>query len=117
MNNCYNPNSMNPMGNFLPFDPRDRKSACKPTTFSSVNETIKYNFNTQPVTSSYPDITGFAHYLFANPARCRETGYQCQLNVDNTFNIDRLAYYKNESVYQNIDNNPKNKNEFKIGMY
>ncbi len=116
MEKCYNPNLFNPMGNFLPFDPRIRKQACYATTFTEVNETVKYNFNTQPVTTSYPDISGFAHYLFSNPARCRETGYQCVLNADNTFNIDRLAYYKNEPVYQNIDNNPKNKNEFKIGM-
>jgi hypothetical protein len=116
MSQCYNPNSINPMGNFLPFDPRNRQASCYSATYKSV-DTLKYNFNTQPVTESYPDISGFAHFLFANPARCRETGYQCQLNADQTFNIDRLAYYKSEPFYQTINNNPINKNEFKIGFY
>ena len=77
-NDCYQPNVNNPMGNFLPFDNRKRPEVCdvpisehhdylmpKNETF---NETFKLNFNPNAVTTSYPDISGLAHYLFKDPA-------------------------------------------------
>ena len=123
MNNCYNPNINNPMGNFMPFDERDRMAVCKVPYKENLNnllkpsdlvdDTFKLNFNTNPVTTSYPDITGFANYLFPDPARCRSTGYLCRTNAGKTFNLDRLGYTPNEKYYQLINNNKTNK--FDIG--
>lgn len=134
--NCYKPTRNNPMGNHLPFSSPTKEKTCD-TQFSenlnllysnymnknntneqmNFDETFKYNFNTNPVTTSYPDSIELAKYLFADPARCRNTGYLCKINADSTLNLDRLAYYPNEQYYQNISPNPVPKDEFKIGMY
>jgi hypothetical protein len=98
---CVN-TTTNPMGNFLPFDDRKREPACR----DNIKPTI--HFYTMPVTTSAPDSVGFAHYLFPNSARCRETGYLCQTNADTTYNLDRLAYYPGDAYYQKI-NNPTSK--------
>ncbi len=123
MANCYKPNINNPMGNFLPFDDRTREPVCN-VLFKEhldnllksgevVDDTLQYKFNPQPVTSSYPDTTGFAKFLFPDPARCRETGYLCKTNAASTLNLNRIVYYHN---YQEINRPPfKNVNEFKIG--
>jgi hypothetical protein len=119
--NCYKPNIYNPMGNFLPFDKRDRLPVCnvpitehhqfltpKGETFS---DTFKLNFNPNPVTTSYPDITELAKYLFKDPAKCRDTGYLCRTNADQTRNLDRMGFNYpgvNEKVYQEINNNNNN---------
>ncbi len=120
-NNCYKPNINNPMGNFLPFDNRTRQAVCNNTIKENidnlvsnvVDDSYKYNFNTQPVTNAYPDTTAFAKFLFPDPARCRDTGYMCRTNADSTLNLDRLAYFPNDKYFQEINNNGKN--EFKIG--
>lgn len=124
-NNCIKPNVNNPMGNFLPFDPRDRMAVCNVgqkehlnnllKSSDLVDETFKLNFNPNPVTTSYPDITGFAKYLFPDPARCRSTGYLCKTNADTTFNLDRLGYDPNDKQYQMIDTSKAYMNSFKIG--
>ena len=117
-NNCYKPSINNPMGNFLPFDNRDRSAVCdvpinehhnylmpKNETFSG---TFKLNFNPNAVTTSYPDISGFAHFLFKDPARCRDTGYLCRTNADQTMNLDRIGYNNpNDKYYQQINSNSK----------
>jgi hypothetical protein len=101
---------MNPMGNFLPFDSRTRESACPVTNTTNLlpkneiaDDTYKHIFVTQPVTTSYPDSTGFAKFLFKDPSECRDTGYLCRSNVDQTLNIDRLVYYPKETFYQSVD--------------
>ena len=85
----------NPMNNFLPFDSRDKKTV--------VNTIVKSNPNDRtyqmPVTTSYPDTTAFAKFLFPNTSACRDTGYLCISNADSTVNTDRLAYYPTESQY------------------
>lgn len=113
--NCYKPNLYNPMGNFLPFDKRDRPAVCN-VSISEHNsyltpknepfdDTFKLNFNPNPVTTSYPDITGLANYLFKDPARCRDTGYLCVTNADQTRNVDRMGYNPKDKYYQEINNN------------
>jgi hypothetical protein len=84
---------------------------------SNYDETFKHNFYTNPVTTSYPDSISLAKYLFADPARCRNTGYMCKINADSTLNLDRLAYYPREQYFQEINNvqDEQNKNIFKIG--
>ncbi len=125
--NCYKPTINNPMGNHLPFSSPTKEKTCD-TPFSenlnllhqnlsNYDETFKHNFYTNPVTTSYPDSVSLAKYLFADPARCRNTGYMCKINADSTLNLDRLAYYPNEQYYQTISPNPVPKDEFKIGMY
>ena len=126
-NSCYNPNINNPMGNFLPFDRRDREPVCNVSNKEHldnllkygdvVDDSFKYNFNPQPVTTSYPDTTAFAKLLFPDPSRCRDTGYLCKTNVDKTKNLDRynLNYYPGDKYYQMIDNSKANENVFKIG--
>ncbi len=124
-NNCYKPNINNPMGNFMPFDNRLRGSVCDTNNKETldnlvsniVDDSYKYNFNSQPVTNAYPDTTAFAKFLFPDPARCRDTGYLCKTNSDSTLNLDRLAYFSNEKYFQEINNNQdnENKNKFKIG--
>jgi hypothetical protein len=113
---CYKPNKNNPMGNFLPFDDRTRPEVCN----VPVDEHFKYlkgdkfdnafrlNFNPNAVTTSYPDITGFANYLFKDPARCRDTGYLCVTNADETRNLDRMGFSPNEKYYQEINNKATN---------
>ncbi len=110
MSNCYKPSLMNPMGNFLPFDNRTRSAACDTNVNSNLlpkneiaDDSFKYNFVTQPVTTSHPDTTGFAKFLFKDASECRDTGYLCRSNVDQTLNIDRLVYYPKENYYQTID--------------
>ncbi len=112
--NCYKPNIYNPMGNFLPFDKRDRQAVCDVPISEHHNyltpkreafdDTFKLNFNPNPVTTSYPDITGLAHYLFKDPSRCRDTGYLCVSNADQTRNLDRMGYNPNDKYYQEINN-------------
>jgi hypothetical protein len=122
--NCYKPNIYNPMGNFLPFDDRNRSAVCnismnehynylmqKNETFDS---TFRLNFNPNAVTTSYPDITGFAKYLFKDPARCRDTGYLCRTDADQTKNVDRMGFNPNDKYYQEINYNSKG-NKFNIG--
>ncbi len=99
MDNCYNVNKYNPMCNFLPFDDRTRQSAC-------VETNNKLIFYTNPVTTSYPDTTAFAKFLFPDPAKCRDTGYLCKSNADSTLNLDRTIYVSNkfsEGYYMNIN--------------
>jgi hypothetical protein len=97
LSECYSSKS-NPMGNFLPFDDRNRLLGC--------NNNIKYTENNilykMPVTSSIPDTVEFAKFLFPNPARCRETGYLCVVNADSTYNLDRISYYSKDQNYQTI---------------
>ena len=100
MSNCYT-NNYNPMGNFLPFDDRTRLEACTTSTTNNMR------FYTNPVTTSYPDTSGFAKFLFPNPAKCRDTGYLCKTNADSTLNLDRTIYVSNkfsEGYYMNINN-------------
>jgi hypothetical protein len=107
-NNCYIPNSQNPMGNFLPFDKRDRSAVCETSTekkfklLDANNDTFRNIFYTNPVTESYPDTTGLAKFLFSNPSQCRDTGYLCRTNVDQTLNLNRLEFYPLEQNYQQI---------------
>lgn len=113
---CYKPNENNPMGNFLPFDPRDKQPVCT----VSVNEHLKYlntdntdnafrlNFNPNAVTTSYPDISGLAHFLFKAPARCRDTGYLCVTNADQTRNLDRMGFSPDDKYYQEINSKATN---------
>ena len=119
MNNncCYMPNRNNPMGNFLPFDNRDRPAVCDIpmtehysylTKNNNFDNTFRLNFNPNAVTTAYPDITGLANYLFKDPARCRSTGYLCRTNADQTRNIDRTymnGYNPKDINYQEINNN------------
>lgn len=119
-NNCYKPSIYNPMGNFLPFDDRKREAVCDIPIKEHYNlliskgetydNTFRLNFNPNAVTTSYPDITGFAKYLFNDPARCRDTGYLCRTNADQTRNLDRMGYNYpgvNDKIYQEINNNKK----------
>ena len=117
--NCYKPNLFNPMGNFLPFDKRDRTAVCNVSVAEHnsfltqkgehFDDTFKLNFNPNPVTTSYPDSTGFAHYLFKEPSRCRDTGYLCVSNATQTKNLDRMGYlgFKDKS-YQEINTSSAN---------
>lgn len=98
--NCNKPTQYNPMGNFLPFDRGDKQPTCRENL---ENTTGIYNMYTMPVTTSTQNSISFANYLFPNPARCRETGYMCVVNADCTKNLDRLAYYKDETVFQIIN--------------
>lgn len=132
-NNCYQPNIYNPMGNFLPFDKRDRPAVCNipvsehqkyllpnNETFS---DTFKLNFNPNPVTTSYPDTMELAKLLFKDPAKCRDTGYLCRTNADQTRNLDRMGFNNpnfnkigvNEKVYQEINNNNKSDTIYYLG--
>jgi hypothetical protein len=108
------------MGNFLPFDDRKREAVCDTPMNEHYNlllskgetydNTFRLNFNPNAVTTSYPDITGFAKYLFNDPARCRDTGYLCRTNADQTRNLDRMGYNYpgvNDKIYQEINNNKK----------
>jgi hypothetical protein len=125
LSECYAPNIMNPMMNFLPFDNRTRNKACTVEKLDNSNSMIVNGNNnntttsnittdnnifniprayTMPVTSSMNDTMGLAKFLYPNPARCRETGYMCKTNADMTYNLDRLAYYPNDSYYQTITN-------------
>jgi len=117
-NNCYQPNIYNPMGNFLPFDNRDRQAVCNvpisehhqylTPNNETFNDTFKLNFNPNPVTTSYPDITELAKYLFKDPAKCRDTGYLCRTNADQTRNLDRMGFNNPyDKIYQEINNNYK----------
>ena len=94
---CYSSKS-NPMGNFLPFDERNRLLGC--------NNNIKYTENNilyrLPVTTSIPDTVEFAKFLFPNPARCRETGYLCIVNAYSTYNLYRISYYSKDQMYQTV---------------
>ncbi len=124
-NNCYIPTRENPMGNFLPFDKRDRPAVCD----VSMNEHYKYlgehnnfdntfrlNFNPNAVTTSYPDTTGLANFLFSNPARCRDTGYLCRTNAGETRNLDRMGFNSRDKYYQEINNtNTNTSNIYYIG--
>ena len=109
---CYKPNNNNPMGNFLIFDDRKRPPVCNVPASEHIkllnpdnfDNTFRLNFNPNAVTTSYPDISGFAKYLFNDPAKCRDTGYLCRTNADQTRNIDRMGYNSNEKYYQEIDN-------------
>ena len=77
----------------------------------SFSDTFKLNFNPNPVTTSYPDITELAKYLFKDPARWRDTGYLCRTNADQTRNLDRLGCNNpNDKIYQEINSNNKDKN-------
>ncbi len=127
--NCYKPNISNPMGNFLPFDKRDRASVCNvpasehqqylTSNRESFDGTFRLNFNPNAVTTSYPDITGFANYLFKDPARCRDTGYLCRTNADQTRNLDRMGFNYpgvNDKIYQEINtNNTPTNNIYYLG--
>jgi hypothetical protein len=108
LSECYKSTPNNIMMNFMPFDDRLRGPACKEKI---ENNTGIKNIYTMPVTTSIPDTMEFARFLFPNPARCRETGYLCVTNADSTLSLDRLAYYKDESNYQTVNNkfspNPK----------
>ena len=116
-NNCYKPSIYNPIGNFLPFDDRKRPAVCDVSEEEHNNYlmhkgenfdgTFRLNFNPNAVTTSYPDITGFAKYLFNDPARCRDNGYLCRTNVDQTRNLDRIGFNPNDKFYQGINNKPK----------
>ena len=90
----------NPVNNFLPFDSRD-KVVNKTTVDKSTVVNTNPNDRTyqMPVTTSYPDTTAFAKFLFPNTSACRDTGYLCVSNADATVNTDRLAYYPTESQY------------------
>ena len=120
-NNCYKPSIYNPMGNFLPFDDRKREAVCDvPINYhhslliskgETYDNTFRLNFNPNAVTTSYPDISGFAKYLFNDPAKCRDTGYLCRTNADQTRNLDRMGYNYpgvNDKIYQEIDNKKSN---------
>lgn len=116
-NNCYKPSIANPMGNFLPFDNRDRSAVCdvpinehydyllQNKKGETYDNTFRLNFNPNAVTTSYPDISGFASYLFNNTAKCRDTGYLCKTNADQTKNLDRIGYNFSDKYYQEINNN------------
>lgn len=122
LSECYAPSIVNPMMNFMPFDSRTREKACDIKTSTSMvidgnnnnNTTTSATTNnnifniprayTMPVTSSMNDSMAFANFLFPNPARCRETGYLCKTNADMTHNLDRFAYYPNDTFYQTITN-------------
>jgi hypothetical protein len=118
------PNKHNPMGNFLPFDNRDRPAVCDtPMTehYKYLNKndnfdnTFRLNFNPNAVTTSYPDTTGLAHFLFSNPARCRDTGYLCRTDAGETRNLDRMGFNPQDKYYQEINNNYNKSNIYYIG--
>jgi hypothetical protein len=118
---CYKTNNFNPMGNFLPFDSRTRAQNCEVSSeqdkiYKLENQFSKL-FYSMPVTTSYPDTSGFAKYLFPDPARCRDTGYLCMTNADSTINIDRMGIYNNEIVYQPINQNYVRDKEMLISSY
>ncbi len=123
--NCYQPNINNPMGNFMPFDKRDRPAVCDIPALQhqqyltpkgeEFSDTFKLNFNPNPVTTSYPDISALAKFLFKNPAECRETGYLCRTNAGETRNLDRMGFNSNEKVYQEINNNYKSDTIYYMG--
>ncbi len=123
---CYKSTVFNPMGNFLPFDNRMREQACKDTIEKeknligsnyNIDETFPKIFYTMPVTTSYPDTTGFAKFLFPDPARCRDTGYLCMSNADSTINIDRMGIYAGEKNYQEINQNYVPSKDLHISSY
>ena len=126
-NCCYNPNKNNPMGNFLPFDNRKRPEVCDVPIEEhykflekkeNYDNTFRLNFNPNAVTSSYPDTIGLAKFLFNDPAKCRNTGYLCRTNADQTRNLDRMTigYNPNDKYYQEINNNScNNTNIYYIG--
>ena len=125
MNNncCYMPNKNNPMGNFLPFDKRDRPAVCDIpmtehysylTKNNNFDNTFRLNFNPNAVTTSYPDTIGLAHFLFSNPARCRDTGYLCRTNADETRNLDRMGFNSKDKYYQEINYNNTGMNSSNI---
>ena len=116
MNNncCYYPNKNNPMGNFLPFDNRDKPPVCNVPIEEhykflekkeNYDNTFRLNFNPNAVTTSYPDTVGLAKFLFNDPAKCRDTGYLCRTNADQTRNLDRMTigYNPNDKYYQEIN--------------
>ena len=100
MNNCTKNTIYNPQSNFMPFDSRTKQPACRENI---ENTTGIQNIYTMPVTTSAADTIGFANFLFPNPARCRETGYMCVVNVDSTYNLERLAYYPGDTYFQSIN--------------
>jgi hypothetical protein len=68
-----------------------------------------------PVTTSYPDTTGFAHYLYPNPSQCRDTGYLCKTNSDNLINLDRMGY--TPIKYMEINQKHQPSKDFTISSY
>ena len=111
LSECYKSNPNNPMMNFLPFDNRNRQSACLEKVEN--NNGIQ-GIYTMPVTTNVPDTIEFAKLLFPNPAKCRETGYLCYSTADNTMSLDRLAYYKDEKYFQTINSSAKSDPKFSI---
>jgi len=117
------PNRNNPMGNFLPFDNRDRPAVCDiPMTehykylnrCDNFDNTFRLNFNPNAVTTSYPDTTGLAKFLFSNPAMCRDTGYLCRTNADETRNLDRMGFNPKDKYFQEINYNNTGNNSTNI---
>ncbi len=119
------PNINNPMGNFLPFDERNRPAVCDipisehhsylMSNKETFDGTFRLNFNPNAVTTSYPDISGLANYLFNDPAKCRNTGYLCRTNADQTMNLDRMGYNPNDKYYQEINSNYSKNNIYYLG--
>ena len=109
LSECYNSTPSNPMMNFMPFDNRMRNPAC---VEKIENNTGIKNIYTMPVTTSAPDTIQFANFLFPNPARCRETGYLCVTKAERKLNLDRLAYYKDESSFQTVNSKFRTNPEF-----
>lgn len=90
----------------------------KPNVYvKRLGNTLSHIFNTQPVTTSAPDSMEFARFLYADPARCRNTGYLCKSNVDTTTNHSRMEYYPNDKYYQTINNNYNKNSMLPIGSH
>jgi len=97
---CYKATVSNPMMNYLPFDKMTRTEAC---TDNLEELTGIPRIYTMPVTTSTQDSIAFAKSLYPDTSICRDTGYSCQRNADNTFGLDRLAFYPNDPYYQLIN--------------
>ena len=97
LRDCFKSNVSNPFGNYINVGNKPiKKPTCNESDINKkvynfqgsmlrpnelyYTETFNRNFNTNPVTQSSNDQTGFAKFLYPNTSQCRDDGYSCKIN-------------------------------------
>jgi len=117
---CTQSTVNNPYMNYLPFDDPTKSKACTdnddlvkenfytgtvsdPTKQWSGTNFDRYFF-TQPITESVSDLNTFLDFVYPNADTCRESNYNCFINMDTTTSFDRLVFEPGTTQpnYQNV---------------
>lgn len=120
LQDCFKTNVNNPYANYINVgDVPNRNEACDEKTINKKvhnfqgsmfrpnelyhTETFNRNINTNPVTKSFNDQTGFANFLYPNTSKCRDDGYSCKINSSISKSKNRVVVQSSNYMPNYLD--------------